>query len=422
MTPTIATPAVRALAVMAALTLSLSACGLLGSDEPDPTETEEGATAEEAPDSEEGAPAKEGARGSGPLDAPGILTAACQPESGWLEFTLYSTEDAQELAHARFDTDGVVHAESDDLSHGRAADPRGVTLETSCDEGPPSLFPERRLVLGTFEEEVDGVALAGFGVMAEDGTFTALSPDPEEAGSEGPPAYQHPVADPERDRIVFVEETDEGEGSVQALDLASGEVTDLGTCGRHRPCENLTVLPGLDRAAIDDGQSAPTAVVFDGSTVVRGDPLGLSFFDIGDQADSALVDLTLNFVNRDRTTEVEVDATGTVHAVDATTLLFDDGALSVLAITEAALSDYEEENASTPRNLWESLPADRTLISEDGWENSSLALSPEGAELLFHATPPAGSAGWYTVPVDGSGAPEERADLPGDISTIISWR
>lgn len=96
----------------------------------------------------------------------GILTAACQPESGRLEIT-----------SVRFDTAEAAHSESDDLTHGRAVDARNVSLETSCDTGAPSLFPERGLVLGTFEERVDGVAVTGFGVMAEDGTFTALSPD-----------------------------------------------------------------------------------------------------------------------------------------------------------------------------------------------------------------------------------------------------
>ncbi|MBQ1084213.1 MULTISPECIES: hypothetical protein [unclassified Nocardiopsis] len=416
-------PAVRALAPAAALALLLSGCGLLRAEEPASTETEEGASEEtEAPDTEEGGPSRERSTGSNSLADPGILTAACQPESGWLEFTLHSAEDAQEITSVRFDTAEAVHAESDDLTHGRAVDARSVSLETSCDTGAPSLFPERGLVLGTFEERVDGVAVTGFGVMAEDGTFTALSPDHEESGADAPADHVHPVADPEGDRIVFVTETGEGEDTVQALDLESGEFTDLGTCDSQQVCENLTIMPGLDRVAIDDGQSTPMAVVLDGSTVVQSNDLGLSFFDIGDQADSDVVDLTLNFLNRDRTTEVDVDASGTVQALDSNTLLFDDEVLSVLEFSDSTLAGYEEENATTPRNLWEPLPVNRTLAPDGDGENSHVVLSPDGAEILFRNQPQSGPASWYRVPTDGSGAPEELPGMPGNVSTVIGWR
>ena len=414
-------PALRVLAPAAALALVLAGCGLLRTEEPASTERGESASEEtEAPDTEESGPARERSTGSGSLAAPGILTAECQP--GWLEFTLRSPEDAREITSVRFDTAEAVHAESDDLSHGRAVEPQSLSLETSCDTGAPSLFPERGLVLGTFAERVDGVAVTGFGVMAEDGTFTALSPAPEDAGSEGPADHLHPVADPERDRIVFVSETGEGEDSVRALDLESGEFTDLGTCDTQQMCEHLTVMPGLDRAAIDDGQSTPMAVVLDGSTVVQNNDLGLSFFDIGDQADSDVVDLTLNFLNRDRTIEVDVDASGTVRALDANTLLFDDEVLSVLEFTETTLEGYEEENSTTPRNLWEPLPVDRTLSPDGDGVNSHVVPSPDGGEVLFRNEPQSGPASWYKVPTDGSGAPEELSEMPGNVSTVISWR
>lgn len=417
-------PVIRALAPAAALILLLTGCGLFRSEEPVSAEPEESASAEtEAPDDEgdeENTPAKGRPSKAGALADPGILTAECQPESAWLEFTLYSAEDAQEIANVRFDTADVVHAESDDLSHGRAAETQSVSLETSCDEGAPSLFPERELVLGAFQEKVDGVDASGFGVMAADGTFTALSPEQEDP--DALTDYLHPVADPEQDRIVFVADDGEGEGAIQALELESGEITDLGTCDDQQLCESLTIVPGLDSAVVAGGQGTLLAVVLDGSMVVQSTNPGLTFFDIGAQSGDGVVDLTLSFLNRDRSTEVDVDSDGTALAIDGNTLLFDDDVLSVLEFTENTISSYEEGNAGTPRNLWDPLPADRTLFPEGDRKNSKLVVSSDGSEVLFYSEPSTGSASWFKVPADGSSEPEELSGLPVNTSTVVGWQ
>lgn len=418
-------PVIRALAPAAALALLLSACGLFRTEEPSPAETEESTSGEtESSTEEEGGSDKQGSSQTASLADPGILTAECEAEFAWIEFTLYSTEDAREIANVRFDTADAVHAESDHLSHGRAVDPQNVFLETSCHESAPSLFPERHLVLGTFKEQVNGNLVSGFGVMAEDGTFTALSPEQEVSDFANPTEYLFPVADPENDRILFVEDTGEsgGEGTVQALDLESGEITDLGTCEKRRICKDLTIMPGLDGAVIEGGQSTPLAVVFDGSAVVQSSGQGFTFFDIEDQADEGVVDLTLSFTNRDRATEVDVDARGVAQAIDANTLLFDDDVLSVLELTENTLSSYEEDNASTPRNLWEPLPVDRTLVPEGSRNNSTPVLSPDGSEVLFHSDPQTGTASWYKVPTDGSSEPEEFTALPENLPAVLGWQ
>lgn len=413
-------PVIRALAPAAALTLLLSGCGLLRSEEPTAAEPEESAAETEAPDDEEGVPVREGIAQAGSLAEPGILTAECGPDSAWLEFTLYSTEDAQELVNTRFDTAELDHAESDQLSHGRATDAQSVELETSCEEGAPSLFPERELVLGTFTERVNVGNASGFGVMAADGTFTALSPEPENADT--PTDYLHPVADPEQDRIVFVVDDGGGENTIQALDLESGEITDLGTCAGQELCESLTIVPGLDSAVVAGGQGTLLAVVLDGSMAVQSTNPGLTFFDIGDQADSGVVDLTLSFLNRDRSTEVEVDSDGTAQAIDGNTLLFDDDVLSVLEFTENTVSSYGEGNTGTPRNLWEPLPVDRTLFPEGDRRNSRIVVSSDGSEILFYSEPSNGTAGWYKVPADGSEEPAELSGLPVNVSAVIGWQ
>lgn len=421
MTSRILSPVIRALAPATALALFLSGCGLLRSEEPTAAEPEESGSEEtEAPDDEESSPVTEKAAEAGSLAEPGILTAECGSESAWLEFTLYSAEDARELVSARFDTADVVHAESDQLSHGRAADAQSVSLETSCDEGAPSLFPERELVLGVFQEKVDGVTASGFGVMAEDGTFTALSPEQEDP--DALTDYLHPVADPEQDRIVFVADDGEGENTIQALDLGSGEISDLGTCDDQQLCASLTIVPGLDSAVVAGGQGTFLAVVLEGSMVVQSTSPGLTFFDIGAQSGDGVVDLTLSFLNRDRSTEVDVDSDGTAQAIDSNTLLFDDDVLSVLEFTESTISSYEEGNSGTPRNLWEPLPADRTLFPGGDRKNSRLVVSSDGSQVLFHSEPSTGSASWYKVPTDGSGEPEELSELPLSISTVVSWQ
>lgn len=415
-------PVPRLLAPLAALTLAATGCGLIGASSGD----EETADASVESPAEEDAPQEEDAEEESPetpsLADPGILTADCDVPAGWVEYTLHSPDNADELLHVRFDIMGSDRAESEDLSHGRMVD-AGIALGSSCHESQrPPLFPERHLVLATFTEEVNGNQVDGFGVLAEDGTFTALSPEQEVADFGTPIDYIHPVADPERDRILFVQDEGGSEHTVHAMDLESGEITDLGgTCASMR-CDQLTVVPGIDGAVLYGDYFHSMAAVLDGSGLIGSiDGRTLFYFDIGDQAGADLVDLTRDNIYSDRSPEVPADKRSGFQALDDSTLLFADDVLSVVEFTADTPYAYEAENEDVLHHELEPLPTERTLIPEGTRSNSDPVLSPEGSEVIFRSEPPTGGASWYRVPTDGSGEPEEFPELPSDVHKVLAW-
>ncbi|QRN79148.1 MAG: hypothetical protein JK586_12390 [Nocardiopsis sp. BM-2018] len=424
MTSRTLSPVMRVLALTAALSLFLSGCGLVNGssgEEETTAASAESPAEEEAPQEEETEEESgEEASDTPSLADPGILTANCGVREGWVEYTLYS-DTAERILHARFDILGVDRAESPDLSHGRAVD-AGIALGTSCHQDAPPLFPERHLVLVTFSEEVNGNDVKGFGVLSEDGVFTALSPEQEVGDFATPINYDHPVADPERDRILFVQDEGGSEHTIHAMDLESGEITDLdGTCARMR-CDQLTVVPGIDAAVLYGHHFVGMAVTDDGAGLVGSVDSHLAhYYDLSDQVGADVVDLTRDGINSNRSSDVRVDPTASFQALDDGTLIFDDNVLSVMEFTSQTPAEYEAANEGVIYIEQEPLPADRTLIPEGTRSNSAAFVSHDSSEVLFRSKAPNGDTSWYRVPADGSSEPEEFPGLPADLNAILSW-
>lgn len=415
-------PAPRLFAPLAALMLVASGCGLVGGSSDEEAPAGASADAPEDEDASQEDSTEEESSETPSLADPGILTADCDVPMGWVEYTLHSSDSAEQLLHARFDIMGSDRGESEDLSHGRFVD-AGIALPSSCHESEqPPLFPERNLVMATFTEEVNGNEVSGFGVLSEDGMFTALSPEQEVGDFATPINYIHPVADPERDRIVFVQDEGGSEHGIHAMDLESGEITDLGaTCPSTR-CDQLTVVPGIDAAVLYGDYFNSMAVVPDGSGVVGSlASRTLFYFDISDQAGADVVDLTRDTIYPDRSPEVPVDRRSNFQILGEGLLLFADDELSVIEFTADTPATYEAENENVLHHELEPLPVERTLIPAGTRSNSRPVLSPDGSEVIFLSQPETGDPSWYRVPTEGGDEPVEFPGLPWDLHKVLAW-
>lgn len=398
------------------MALLLSACGSSGGASPDGGERRAGAAVEDEEDAE--------SQEEPSLAHPGILTGSCAQSENI--FTLFSDDDASVITSAVFKGYGVRPGESEILSHGRAAQPIGDIDLPSCGSAARSLIAEHGLLLVTFEEEVNGNTVSSFGVLSEERTLTALNPAQEVSDFETPFDHVFPSYDAVEKRIVFVERVRHEGGTVQALDLESGEITEIGKCEANH-CKRLTVPQGSGLPVLADGYSGRLLVSTEGSYVLfSGIFFGASALkriDFSDLPEESPVKLDQRSVSTSTTYEIYVENGAMVsHIIDPDTLLFADNELSVLELTEEAIEDHVAANADQPSHRRKVLPVTRTLIPEGPRKNSQFALSPDGTEVLFHSKPENGDAGWYRVPVDGSEAPEKFAPSPEAAGPIVTWQ
>ncbi|MFJ6022757.1 hypothetical protein ACIQFP_25695 [Nocardiopsis alba] len=426
MTPRTIPPLIRVLAPAITLALLLSACG--GSPG-DVSEAGEGTPSETEETSEENETAAE-VPGRSSFGDPGILIAECAGgNDGTLGFnlTLFSDEDGGALHEAAFEPRLASHAESDFLSHGRAAqEGADISLAEPCGDDNKMYFPERGMVVGSITENVNGNNVTGFGVLHENGTFTTLSPDQEVSDFATPINYLHPIADSSGDRILFVQ--DDGENkTAQAMDLENGKITDFGPCDPTQ-CTRFTVRTGLDSAVFDETGVRDIVPVLDGSALIGGtNTRVVEFYDLGDQTGADLIDLMeltgRNDLLGERGPQVNLETEGRIQAIDDNTLLIADNVMSVWEFTADTFQDYEAENEDTLQYSREALPVTRTLVPEGPRENSDPHVSPDGTRIIFRSEAEAGGSTWYQVPVDGSSEPEEFPGLPIErFQEIIAWQ
>lgn len=406
-------PRLRVLALVSLMTLLLAACGS-SEDAPETSngENEDNAAAEETEESEE-VPT---------LGDSGVLMRECEYR-GVATFSLRSIEDASEITTAVFDPFTATPGESSVLSHGRAAEPHGeVEFPDNC--AHPILIPELELALVSFTEEVNGNGVEGFGVLDEEGTFTALSPEQEVSDFDTPTHYLHPRVDIVGNRILYVEKTDEEEeGLVQALDLDSGDITEVGPC-EERVCGDLAVQEASGTAVFHDGHYRTRLSPEASFAVVNGGGHGdTRFVDRDDLPEGEPLQLNYDVIDEGEHHEISTESfdDGVAHIIDENTLLFGNNQLSVLEFTWEELEEYTQENSSVSHYEWEDMPMTHDLVPGDARDNSRPTLSPDRTEVLFHSVSDTGEASWYRVPVDGSGEPEKIATAPEDLS-ILAWQ
>ena len=411
------------LAPLAALSLLLSACGSsddgpASPDGGDPEAEEQN----EAPDEPS-------------LGDPGILVSDCSdghhfgtPDS--LSLTLFSAEDGSEILETEYTGEGIEHGESDVLSHGRAVQPTdAVGLPADCTTLERRLIPEHDLLLATYEEEVSGNSVKGFGALSQDGTFTALSPEQELSDFDEAADHSNPVYDDVENRIVFVEQLGE-DHTVHAMDLEGGEVTELGTCESHE-CEDLSVPDGSGTPVIvtdihgsdESAQAAPGGSSLIVSENSRNDGTLLTVLDLDAMDDTLPLVLDQEVLSPEDGPGDPVVAEvhgGVTAVVDEGTLLMSDNELSVWEFDDATLADYAEEWGDEPSFEMEGLPVERSLIPEGPRTNSQPAPSPDGSEVAFRSESDTGETSLYTVPFDGSDDPAELTALSED-SIVHSW-
>ncbi|QVJ00871.1 hypothetical protein KGD82_21090 [Nocardiopsis eucommiae] len=304
-----------------------------------------------------------------------------------------------------------------------------LTLPEMCTGEPGIYIPDRGMVLATFQEVVNGNTIPGFGVLDEHGTFTALSPEQEVSDFATPIEYLHSVADPEGDRILFVEDNGEDTLSIQAMDLENGEITDIGNCPKLQ-CQNLTVIPGLDAAVMGNLPYNDLLPVLGGSAIIASTGSGnMHFIDLGEHANDDVINLDEVFDTReilgsdpgpDSPPNVVVEGRGPITAIDDNSVVFEDNVLTVWEFTETTFTDYEAEHSDTLQYERPALPATATLVPEGPRENSDPNVSPDGTEVIFLSNPQTGGSSWYRVPVDGSSEPEEFPEFPSNV-TVLSW-
>ena len=386
-------PILRLLAPLSALTLMATACGSSPDDTPDDDEHASAGVEESSEGNETEAETPE----QSSFGAPGILAAECDGRNSGalgLIVTLFSAEDGSELHKVEFSPPLAEHAESDFLSHGRAAQQGSeISLSDPCGDEPRAYLPERGMLVAAITENVNGNDISGFGVLHESGTFTTLSPDQEVSDFATPINYLDPVADPEGDRILFVE--DDGENTTaQAMDVESGEITELGPCDPVQ-CGNLTSLPGLDSAVFDDTTLRDLIPVLDGSALIgSANTQVVHYYELGDQAGADLIDLS-EVTDRtdlfaDGGPQVNLETHGRIQAIDDNTLLIADNVMSVWEFTAAVFEDYEAENEDTLQYSREPVPVTRTLVPEGPRKNSDPHLSPDHTEIIFRSEADAG--------------------------------
>ncbi|GAB3719094.1 hypothetical protein [Nocardiopsis oceani] len=411
------------LAPVAALSLLLSACG--SSDE-GPASPDEGGPEAEEHNEEPDEPS---------LGDPGILVSDCSdgtsvtsPDS--LSLTLFSAEDGSEILETEFAGEGIEHGESDALSHGRAVQPtEEIDLPVDCTILERRLVPEHDLLLATYEEEVSGNSVTGFGALSPDGTFTALSPEQELSDFDAAADYLNPVYDAVEDRVVFVEQLDD-DSTFQAMDLENGEVTELGTCGSQQ-CENASVPEGSGTPVIvtdvhgsdERAQASPdgSSLIVSENAMNSGSLLTVLDLDAMDDTAPLVLDREVLDPEDGPGDPVVVEPPEGVAAfVDEGTVLMDDNELSVWEFDDATLADFADEWVGEPEHSWEGLPTERSLIPEGPRTNSHPAPSPDGSEVAFRSESDTGETSLYTVPFDGSDDPAELTALSDD-SIVHSW-
>lgn len=349
---------------------------------------------------------------------------------------LLSACGGSEITGLAFSSDRTAADTSDALGHGRA--PEIEYLEgngdvSGCGGQLISVSPHEHLLLRSYKEVINGNNVDVFGVITEEGDVTTLSPEQEVSDFGIPVDHRYPIYDSVNERIIFVEyDNTSNEGVIQAMDLYSGEVSDLGNCEDADSCRKITVLPksGIvlhgHLANPIQGEEFVTESP-DGETLLYAnsyiDATQLFFINI----ETALAD------NPDIITgyggdlaeylvEVEVDATP--QFIDENTLLLKNNELAVWEFTEELLAEHDKSDEEPDFfNLDQDyLPVDRTLIPEGPRRNKDALVSPDGSEVLFCSSPETGQGSWYRVPVDGSSEPEEAFRLEDLSAEIYTWQ
>jgi hypothetical protein len=409
-------PVIRALAPAAALTLLLSACGGSDGESSSSAENEEGSAAEAA----------EEASDQPSITEPGLLSSTC-PEQDRV-FTLFSADDGTEITSLVFSEEDLEPGTSDVLGYGRTPTPESGT--PSICQGDP-LFPTEHLLLVSYTEEVNGNRVDVFGVVSEEGILTTLSPEQEVSDFGIPVETKYPRYDPVNERIIYVEtEAGAQDGSFKAMDLYSGEISELRTCD-FTSCGPAALLPesGIPVSGyLGGGSDASTAIIEspDGQTLLHADQdwgsLLLHFADL----ETVTADPDAGKVDSQIYDEAEFRAhlktTGMPIFIDENSLLLSDNELSVWEFTEDTLLEHENSQGDRGLSSWDPLSADRTLVPAGTRLNTFPMLSPDGSEVLFLSKPETGEESWYRVPVDGSSEPEEAFQLPVYPDSILRWQ
>ncbi|WP_307869265.1 hypothetical protein [Nocardiopsis sp. B62] len=428
MTSRTISPVIRALAPAAALTLLLSACGGSDGEGGSSDENQAGASTEEGAEETPEQPS---------ITESGLITRDCDGYDG--VFTLYSADDGTRISTLTFTSELVAAETSEALGHGRAPDVEELNHDRefdACSGALISVSPHEHLLLRGYSEEVNGNTVSTFGVMSEEGALTTLAPEQEVSDFGVPIDYRHPVYDAVNERILFVAyDPSADEGDVQAMDLHSGEVNDLGTCEGSDHCGSLSVLPEsgiavqgpLTPPASGSAMDASLLESPDGETLLYADHTGsstvLTFIDI----ETALADnpdLITGGIADLRHYEVNLEVAAPPQFIDENTLLLGDNELSIWEFTEDLLAEHTEPEEE--RDLFtfndEYLPVDRTLIPEGPRYNENFLLSPDRTEVLFRSTPESGGSSWYRAPTDGSAEPEEAFELEDPDTIIAAWQ
>ncbi|MFD7368933.1 hypothetical protein ACFV4I_21965 [Nocardiopsis alba] len=440
MTPRTIPPLIRVLAPAITLALLLSACG--GSDTGGPSPAEDGQEASAEGGSEE-------TTDQPSITESGLISRSYCENSRDDVITVYSADDGTEISSLTFSGDLVAADTSEALGHGRAPDIEQMINYQDfdvCGGQLISVSPHEHLLLRSYEEEVNGSKVQTFGVISEEGAVTTLAPEQEVSDFGTPVDYLNPLYDAVNERIVFVEyDTSSSEGTVQAMDLHSAEISDLGTCEGINSCDELAVLPqsgivvGGDLAYpfSPDAQSGATDRIVvespSGETLIHADytetsysytknETTLYFIDIetalSENPDIIGMSSSVAAVSQYR---VKLDIIGEPEFIDENTLLLKSNELAVWEFTEELLAEHgpDEESGDFTSSA---LPVEDTLIPEGPRRNENVLLSPDRTEILFYSSPESGPGSWYRVPSDGSSEPEEAPELANLDAFGYDWR
>ncbi|MFE9247029.1 hypothetical protein [Nocardiopsis sp. NPDC006938] len=427
MSPLTLSPAVRWLAPATALAFLLSACGS-DADGSSPAENEGDISGEEGTEETPDRPS---------ITESGLFTSEC--DGNERVFTLYSADDGTEITSLRFSSERSSAATSEALGHGRAPEIEHLESDqniTGCGGQLISVSPHEHLLLRSYQEVVNGNTVDVFGVISEEGAVTTLSPEQEVSDFGTPVTYRDPIYDPVNERIVFVEyDTASDEGTVQAMDLRGGQVSDLGSCEGVNDCGQIAVLPesgtvvmgGLARSFSPEAESgAESAVVVESPNGERllhanytSGSTRLSFYSMED-ALAENPDIVVG--DFDAEYKLDLEVVGEPRFIDDDTLLLRSNELAVWEFTEELLAehDYSEEGRDLINPNY--VPVEEALVPEGPRRNESAFLSPDRSEILFYSAPQTGAGSWYRVPADGSAEPEEAFVLADPDVVIRTWQ
>lgn len=415
MTSRTISPVIRALAPAAALALLLSACGGSDGEGGSSDENQAGASTEEG--------AEDAANQPSITDA-GLLAVACDNTTN--VFTLHSPDDGSEITSVTFENSPEPADPPEALDHGRAASPNPTGLSI-CSKNLIHLSPDEQLLLVSYEEEINGNTVSNFGVLSPENGVTTLSPEQEISDFGTPVNYEHPTYDALNERILYVEYEGDNRrtGAVKAMDLYSGDVSDVGSC--EDTCGQLQVLPETGTPVLSDlvGQGKLLESP-DGTTLIYADSnssgLQLGFFGLETVTEDAPALIGTGQAHELTEREVNLQTNGLPVFVDDNTLLIADNSLSVVEFTEETLEEYAGDREQEPVTQWDPLPTAHTLIPESPRVNTYPFVSPDGTEVLFVSKPETGDESWYRVPLDGSAEPEEAFPSPVYGESIIRWQ